>query len=300
MHKKIKLFVSMLAAAAMLVLLPGGNSLTANAEEANTYSIKYIGGDINDWRYVAGSTFEDGVYHREIYVLKTELLKDGDQVVIYPGDDFPSNKGLDLSGFKLGSLTIYQNTRTVIHVDSIKDCYVLAGASAAINGEVTNAHLYDNTTCTFNSNVLDMVLHINGEPHSNISCAGTVGMFEILEDNTNNTKGTFYDIPKNTMIYKDGTIQFPNWSYQPTETYLQAKAAADGTTASETPADTSASTAPSAGGSASITPAAGASADEYDSVPRTGDSSRTGWVIGLIGIAAVLFTGSYALYRKAN
>lgn len=295
MHKKIKLFVSMLAAAAMLVLLPGGNSLTAHAEEAKTYSIKYIAGDVNDWRVVTGSTFEDGASHYELYSLKTYFLKDGDQVVIYPGDDFPSNKGLDLSGFKLGSLTIYQNTRTVIHVDSVKDCYVLAGASAAINGDVTNAHLYDNTTCTFNNNVLDMVLHINGEPHSNISCAGTVGMFEILEDNTNNTKGTFYDIPKNTMIYKDGTIQFPNWSYQPTEAYLQAKAAADGT-----PTGDSASTTPAADSSASTTPAAGTSADEYDSVPKTGDYSQTGWVIGLMGIAAVLFAGSYGLNKKAK
>ena len=41
MHKKIKVLVSMLAAAAMLVLLPGANALTAKAE-GNTYSLKYI------------------------------------------------------------------------------------------------------------------------------------------------------------------------------------------------------------------------------------------------------------------
>lgn len=296
MHKKIKLFVSMLAAAAMLVLLPGSNAMTAHAEEAKTYSLKYIAGDINDWRYVPGSTFEDGMYHWSLYNLKTADLKNGDLIVIYPGDEVPGDKGLDLSEFSLSNLTIHYNANVVIHTGGVKDCYVLAGACAAISGDVTNAHLYDNTTCTFNSNVLDMVLHINGDPHSNISCAGTVGMFRILEDKINDTRGVFYDIPNNTMRYVDGTIQFANWSYQPTETYLQAKAAADATAASETaaasetPADTSAST----------TPAPGPSPDEYDRVPRTGDSSQTGWVIGLTGIAAVLFTGSYRLYKKAN
>lgn len=303
MHKRIKLFVSMLAAAAMLVLLPGGNAMTAHAEEAKTYSIKYFGGDINDWRYVPGNTFEDGMYHRELYYLKTENLKDGDLIVIYPGDN-PGSKELDLSEFRLGNLTVYQNTQAVVKTNGIKDCYVLAGAYTAINGEVTNAHLYDNTTCTFNSNVLDMILHINDESHSNISCAGTVGMFRIL-NNADQTKGLFYDIPQNTMKYENGTIQFPQWSPNPTEAYLQAKAAADGTTtgdsASTAPAaGDSASTTPAAGGSASTTPTAGASADEYDSVPKTGDSSQTGWVIGLIGIAAVLFAGSYGLNKKAK
>lgn len=293
MHKKIKLLVSLLAAAAMLVLLPGGNAMTAHAAEAKTYSIKYIGGTINDWRYVPGNTFEDGMSHRELYYLKTEDLKDGDLIVIYPGDDIPSGKELDLSEFRLSNLTVHQNARIVVKTNGIKDCYVLAGAFAAINGDVTNAHLYDNTTCTFNNNVLDLVLHINGDPSSNISCAGTVGKFLIL-DNTDQTKGLYYDIPANTMKCENGKLKpFPS-SPDPTEAYLKAKAAADASAASETSAGTS------AGSSAPTTPAPGPSPDEYDRVPRTGDSSQTGWVIGLIGIAAVLFAGSYGLYKKTN
>lgn len=284
MHKKLKLFVSMLAAAAMLVLLPGRGVMTVSAEEAKTYSIKYIGGDINDWRYVPGSTFEEGMYHRELYYLKTEDFKEGDHIVIYAGETAP-NMELHLDDFKLGSLTVYQNATVVIFTAGIRDCYVLAGAYAAINGDVTNAHLYDNVTCTFNNNVLDMVLHTGSEPHSNISCAGTVGMFQVLED-PDNSKGIFYDIPKNTMRYTDGTIQFPNWAASPSEAYLQAKGTSAGTT-----------TAPEA------TPApapAGDTSSEYDEVPKTGDNSLALWLTGLAGAAAVLFAGSYALYRKTN
>lgn len=283
MHKKMKLFVSMLAAVAMLVLLPGGNAMTAQAEEAKTYSIKYIGGDINDWRYVPGNTFEDGMYHRELYYLKQDDLKDGDLVIIYPGDAVPNGKELDLSGFRLSNLTVHQNVNAVVFTGGVKDCYVLAGAYTAINGDVTNAHLYDNVSCNFNNNVQDMVLHIAGDPHSNIACAGTVGMFLILEDSTNNSRGVYYDIPNNTMKYVNGTIQFPSWSPEPTEAYLQAKAG----TGEATPAP--AATAAPTGDSS-----------EYDKVPKTGESSLAAWLIGLTGAAAVLFAGSYGLYKKTN
>lgn len=287
MRKKMKLFVSMLAAAAILVLLPGSNTLTASAEEANTYSLKYIGGDINDWRFVPGSTFEDGMYHRELYYLTLDQLKDGDNIVVYSGDTAP-NKELDLSGFKLGSLTVYQNATVIIHTGGVKDCYVLAGAYTAINGDVTNAHIYDNATCNFNNNVLDMVLHVAGNPQSNIACAGTVGMFQILEDSTNSSKGIFYEIPNNTMKFLNGTVQFSNWSSEPSASYLQAKADGGTTAAPE------ATSAPS-------TPApADNTSSEYDKVPKTGENSLTAWLIGLAGAAAVLFAGSYGLYKKTN
>ena len=227
------------------------------------------------------------MYHRELYYLKTEDLKDGDQIVVYAGDDVPNNKEVDLSGFSLSNLTVHQNARVVIFTGGIKDCYILAGAYTAINGDVTNAHLYDNTTCTFNNNVLDMVLHIDSEPHSNISCAGTVGMFRIL-NKADQTNGLYYDIPKNTMKLENGTIQFSTWSPEPTDTYLQARAAADGTaTAGTASTDNSA-------------PSAATSSDEYDKVPKTGEGNIIFWLISLTGAAAVLFAGSCMLYRKTK
>lgn len=295
MHKKIKLFVSMLAAAALLVLLPGSNALTANAAEGNTYSIQFFGGAINDWCYVTGSTFDEKQLYSTIGGLKSRDLKDGDHIVVYDSGYEPT-KHLDLSGFNLGSLTIHKNATAVFIADSIKDCYVLAGAYAAINGDVTNATLYDNTTCTFNNNVLDMVLYIADKPNSNISCGGTVGHFRILY-NTGGSRNEFYDIPQNTMKLVDGTIQYAVWSPTPSDAYLQARAEADGTATTDGTA--AAETAPNTS-SGSSTPAAGTSSDEYDRVPKTGESNNVIWLVSLVGAAAVLFAGSYGLYKKAK
>ncbi len=247
MHKKIKLFVSMFVMAAMLVLLPGANALNANAE-GNTYSLKYFGGSINDWRYVSGGTFEDGMYHRELYTLKALDLKDGDNIVVYGGDVSPA-KDLDLGNVKLNSLTVYQNARAVVITGGIKDCYVLAGAYASINGAVTNAYLYDTTTCTFNNDVLDLTLYITDRPHSDISCAGTVGCYQTVSSIGAST-GVYYDIPKNTMRVEKGGIQFPYWAPAPSAAYLEAKAAG------ETTADSSAAPA--------TTPAPGQKVDIKD------------------------------------
>lgn len=294
MHKKIKLFVSMLAAAATLVLLPGGSAMTAKAA-GNTYSLKYVGGETKSWCYVPGSTYDESLYPRGVDVLKVLDLQDGDNIVIYPGEAGPA-KDLDLGGFKLNSLTVHQNANAAVITDGINECYILAGAYAAINGDVTSAQLYDNTTCTFNNNVLDMVLHYTGDkPQSNISCAGTVGCFQFAVG-TNDPTGGFYDIPKGTMKLQDGTIQFPTWSGTPSEAYLQAKG---GGTDSQPGTDTSADT-PAAPESTPSTPAAGGSADEYDKVPKTGEDNYAFLLAGLTGTAALLFTASFFLYRKTK
>lgn len=279
MKKKLKALVSLLTAAAVLALLPGGNALTAKAEEAKTYSVKYIGETVNEWRYVEGSTFDDNAYNREIYCLNLEL-KDGDAVVVYPGDVEP-NEELHLADVTLGNLTIFQNAHAVVFTGGVTNCYVLAGAYAAINGDVRNAYLYDTTTCTFNNNVLDMVLNIEDEPHSNISCAGTVGHFR-TDSSTGARTYEFYDIPKNIMRMDAGTYQIAQSSPTPSDAYL---AAMNGTTSNTTAA------APSSSSSST------SSSNEYDEVPKTGEHSMVIW---FVCAATVLFAGSYVLYRKSE
>lgn len=293
MHKKIKLFVSMLAAAAMLVMLPNSSAMTVKAA-GNTYSVKYLGGDVNAWCYVPGSTFDEALYPKGVDVLKVLDLQNGDNIVVYPSE-VGTYKDLDLSGFTLNNLTVHQNAKAAVITDGIKDCYILAGAYAAVNGDVTNAHLYDNTTCTFNNNVLYMELYADN-PQSNISCGGTVGEFRMLNTNAV-SQFVFYEIPKGNMKLVDGTVQF-TWSPEPSDAYLQAKAAADGTApeqtpAGETPADPPAAPAPEA------TPSTPASS-EYDHVPKTGEDNHTILLAGLAGTAALLFTASFCLYRKTK
>lgn len=278
MKKRFKALVSLLAAAAVLALLPGSNILTVKAEEAKTYSVKYIGGEVNDWRYVPGSTFDDNAYNREIYCLNLEL-KAGDSVVVYPGDTAP-NKELRLADVRLGNLTIYQNVAAVVFTGGVADCYVLAGAVTAVNGDVRNAYLYDTTTCTFNDNVLDMVLNITDEPHSDISCAGTVGHFRTVSSTGARTY-EFYDIPKNVMRMIGGTYQIAQYSPTPSDAYLAAMNGTSDTTAAPASSTTTSST----------------SSDEYDKVPKTGAPSMVIW---FVGAAVVLFAGSYVLYRKSE
>ena len=277
MKKKLKALVSLLAAAAVLALLPGSNTLTAKAEEAKTYSVRFVGGDINDWRYVEGNTFDDTAYHREIYYLN-QVLKAGDAVVVYAGDTSP-NKELHLADVKLGNLTIHQNASAIVFTGGVTDCYVLAGAYTAVNGDVKNAYLYDTVTCTFNNNVVDMVLNISDAPHSDISCAGTVGHFRTVSS-TGARTFEFYDIPKNVMRMIGGTYQIAQSSPTPSDAYLEAMNSNSDTTAEAAPSSTTT-----------------ASSDEYDKVPKTGEHNMIIW---FVCAAVVLFTGSYVLYRKSE
>lgn len=291
--KKIKKWVSVLTLAALLVLVPGVGSVTAHAAEPVTYSVKFIGGDINDWRYQVGSTYVDGEYSRELYCMLLDI-KDGDYVVVYPSDPQP-DKSLDLSGVKLGNLTI-SSAHVVVYTGGVQDCYVLANSYCAINGDVTNAYLYDNTTCTFNNNVLDMTLYSSDMPVSNLSCAGTVGHFNAFSSNMDKKVFEFFNIAEGAFILQNGTSQVPydKYSPEPTSDYLQAMetASAPAESAESAPADTNAP----ADTSAPAAPSAGSS-DEYDSVPKTGDSSVYIW---LLCASAACFTGCRILRKKAS
>lgn len=285
MKKRIKALVSLLAAVAVFALLPGGNALTVRAAEPTTYAVQYLAGDINQWRFITGSTFDATQAHMGADILPS-LLKDGDSVVVYNGTDKPT-KDLDLGTAKLSNLTVYQNATAVVFTGGITDCYVLAGSSCAINGDVTNAYLYDNTTCTFNNNVLDMTLYVTDQAHSNISCAGTVGRFCIYSTTYDKKMNEFFNIIDGALSLKDGTTYIPSGKYSatPTDEYTQAM------TNASTPAAPESTPAPSTG-----TPTVNA-ADEYDSVPKTGDSNAYLW---LFCVSAVCFAGSYFLRKKAN
>ncbi len=275
MRKKITFFLSVLTAAFLLVLLPDGNTLTARAE-SKTYSVRFFGGDINGWRYVDGNEFPENAQHQNADNLRN-LLQEGDAVVVFGGDTDPTSP-LNLGSVKLGNLTMMMgNNSAIVHTGGIKDCYILEGAFAAINGDVTNAYLYDYVTCNFNNNVLDLTLYVKDTPTSNIACLGTVGHFYVEIDGS--PWRNSYDLPAEALIMKNGAFPFEQYSITPSEAYLQARAAADGTTPAAAPAP-----APSS-----------SSDDEYDKVPKTGDSSS---VTRLLWSAAALLAGSCLMRRK--
>lgn len=275
MKKRIRSFVRTLAAAALLALLPQSNALTVRADSPETYSVAYIEGTYNAWRYQPGAAFDEPKGHGPLSELLLKL-KDGDSVVVY--QVAAPKKELDLGSVKLGSLTIHQGTTAIVHTGGVRDCYVLAGAYAAINGDVATAHVYDTVTCNFNNNVLDMYLYLSRNPGSNIHCIGTVGYFKASYADTGDYYAAFCDIKANQDIYKGGHFNVPDWAYGSalSDEYLQAKAAAEAETAQT----------PSTGKNTS---------DEYDKVPKTGDSSPVFW---LLLASAACFGGSCLLRKK--
>lgn len=287
MKKRIRSLVFTFAAAVLLALLPQSNVLTVRAEGPETYSVAFIGDPAyNEWRYQPGSVFDAPKGHGPLSELLGKL-KDGDHVVVYQVDD--PKKELRLGSAKLGSLTVHQGTTAIVYTGGVKDCYVLAGSYISINGDVTTAYIYDapstaaNTTaCTFNNNVLDMYLYLSRDPASAISCNGTVGYFHASYADNGDYFAAFYDIKAGQVIYQDGHFNVPDWAYGsgPSEEYLKAKAAAESKPAPASPAEK---------------PADKNTSDEYDKVPKTGDSSPVLW---LFLASAACFGGSCLLRKK--
>ncbi|MCM1026870.1 MAG: hypothetical protein NC432_10575 [Roseburia sp.] len=287
MKKRSKAVILSLAAVVLLVLLPLVSSFTAQAEEAATYSLKYFSD--KGWRCQPGSEFRQSEGDADLNYLNL-YLKDGDHIVIYPGDN--TDQMLDLSAVKLESLTVHQNATAVIKTNGIKDCYVLAGATCAINGNVTNAYLYDSVTCNFNDNVRDMTFYVqNSNPvspdGSNIACVGTVGRFYVHSLSTDSAVNTFYNVKTGGTIMQNGYFWMPEGTYSrtPSEEYTSA------TESSSAPAASTPNAAPTPA------PAPVSSSDEYDQVPKTGDSLAYLW---LFPAAAVFGACSFILRKKSN
>lgn len=287
MKKRCKTLVLSLAAAALLILLPFCSSLTVRAEEPATYSLKFFSD--RGWRCQPGAAFQDSEGDADLNYLNL-YLKDGDLLVIYPGDK--PNEELDLSNISLSNLTVHQKADVVIKAKSIRDCYILAGSSCAVNGDVTHAYLYDSTVCNFNNNVLDMILYLQADSpnaSTNIGCLGTVGRFYVCSLADNSGKNVFYNVTAGGMLIQDGTFHIPDGKYsaEPTAEYTKAM---EGSSSPATPA------APAPSSPATPAPAPNPS-DAYDKVPKTGDDASYLW---LFLAAAVFGTGSFVLHKKAN
>lgn len=261
--KKIKQLVSLLAAIAICVLLPGFNALTVSAEEPVTYYVKYIAGDTkSEWRYQVGSTWDDKGFHRELYYMNQDI-KDGDLVIV---DGNVSGSPIDIPA-RLSNLTILHGTSTVVQTKGIDECFVLRDSVVAINGDVKNAYVYNNARCSFNSNVDTLQVTDDKGLHAYITVAGTVN--HLTGSDPYQTYYDFYSFGTGKLIIEDGRVKTAETDYSKTPT-----------------------------GETSSAPAAPSQApsDEYDDVPKTGESSL---IFFLLGISALCFAGRYYL-KKAK
>lgn len=260
--KKLTKIVSLLFAVAICVLLPDAAALTASAEEPVTYYVKYLA-DNNEWRFQLGSAWNDQGYHRELYYLNQDI-KDGDIVVV----DGNSSSVLEIP-VHLSNLTFYMGTSAVVTAKSIDECFVLRDCVCAINGDTSVAYVYDSARCTFNNNVgtlnvLNDATRNDSLLRSTVTVGGTVD--HLIGHDGAKLHYELYSFAAGKLVVENGDVK--------TDTSLYS------------------TTAPAAGSTQNTS----SSADEYDDVPKTGDSTLIFW---LLGISAICFAGRYSL-KKAH
>ena len=212
--KKVRTLVTLLLVAAILVGAPRLYSLRASAASAVTYAVKYVPG-YGEWRFQENtSTFDDSAYHRELYYLYASL-KDGDLVVVY--NDSASVPSLDLGTARLSNLTVTSSESfIIIYCGSIDDCYLLGGASCAINADVTNAYVYDTVLCNFNKNVKELNLYPQDAVTSTIGCAGIVDHVYAVSRSTDKALYSLYNFQAGSFLLQSGTLTTDKSKYSVT------------------------------------------------------------------------------------
>lgn len=262
--KKIKKILSMLSAVALCALLPNTNVLTVSAAEPTTYYLKYV--DNNDeWRFQLESWKDDGT-GRELYYMY-ESIKDGDAVVI-DSNGYGETATLEFSK-RLGNLTVVRDSKATISAPGIDLCFVLEGSSLAVTGDVKEATLYDRVNVSFHSNVGTLTLIDSyGQANGTTNVGGTVS-HALRKTGTEYIYYDVYNVAQGKLVIEDGELMTDSAHYSTTPS---------ATPNSNTQTSTSQST----------------SSNEYDEVPKTGESNAVVW---LFGIAGICLLGKRALKR---
>lgn len=271
-----KKFLALTFSALMLAAVPNANVLTASAEESTTYYVKY---QEEKWCYQVGSTWDDSAVNpRDVYYM-AETLKDGDTVIVGSGD---SNKQLVINAH-LYNLTINNDGGSFAMVSvtgGIDNCFFLTGSHGSVTGNVLNAHVYNTATANFNNNVTNLYSYndVDGTGPT-IGVSGTVSYY-MSEDTTQANPPYGINFAANTFSLVEGALKTPEYNYT---------RAADGPIAANAPTTNT----PTASQPASTS----SSANEYDKVPKTGDTSSVMW-LSLITISC--FSASLLLKKAGN
>ena len=197
--KRLKTLVYLLAAAAMLLLMPNTDLPQVSAAEPVTYSLKYVEAN-NEWRYHVGPWDDNNSGHRELYYLK-ESIKDGDVIVVEGGD-----QGLTLElPVNLSSITFNHSHLAVITAKSVENVYVLRDSVAAINGDVKNAHVYDNAVVNFNNNVTNLYITKEICGQQTIAVVGTVDY--VKTSDAEKIYNDMYNFQANSFRQEEGILK---------------------------------------------------------------------------------------------
>lgn len=269
MKKLLSIFSVALFAAVLLFQ----NKVTVDAADPTTYYVQYDSEE-EEWYYQVGSSWDDTVPppKREIYYMLQEM-KDGDYVVVEAIDCWPE---LELD-FHLGNLTVVPNSSCMVKAKSIAECYILGNAYVSITADVEHGFVYDNATCNFNANCNNLELIFTHEPTMSVAVLGTCNDFIVHSATT--TQCHFWSFTDD-LVYNDGALRTAADSYSINPPSTPAAPIVPTTSAGTT------TTAPSTNSSA---------ADEYDDVPKTGESAAYLW---LFAVAALCFAGSFSFKKR--
>ncbi len=277
---KFKKMISVLAAAAMLAVVPNANVMEVEAAP-NTYYVKY---DIEDnmWRMQI-NVWNDDDPGRELHYLNEgdDRVKDGDILVVLPNDENETGSATIDVNAHLSNLTINRAHAVVNANGGVDECHVLGDSYAAVTGNIKDAYVYDNAICTLHSNVTNLRLTATAnfnEVETTVTVGGTVAYAS-----TSNTGG----ILKEYYNFKAGTFHFDHASGLLTDDSNYS------TSGSGPAASAPAATTTTAPAQSSTTSSSG----EYDDVPKTGESNAVVW---LFAAAAVCATGSVVLRKRVN
>lgn len=210
--KKIKTFVTMLAAVAALILLPGVFTLKAAAAEPTTFYIDYDPDGYGWYVLVEADMANRDSAPPKVMQVFYNFAKDGDIVVVSNYHD--NAPQLDLGNIRLGNVTVLQNTNfTMIKAAYIYDFFALSNSFCSISAPVNNAYVYDPAVVNFNDNVKNILVNVDsGISTSSIGCNGTVESLKVLFT-TNNTSYSLYDFKKDTFRFSDGVITTPPYLF---------------------------------------------------------------------------------------
>lgn len=246
-------------AALVLCLSPLFNApMTANAAGGTTYYVKYVP-TLNEFRYQLGS-WQDGQEHLHLSALATNI-KDGDLLVI----DDTANVGINLNvNVNLSNLTIVAGKSVVVTAKKITDFYALYDTVSAINGDITNAYIYDNSVVNLNNNVNNVIINnTKGDLlEATVAVAGTCD--HIIASGKSYKHFEHYNFKANTLYVEKGTLKTAAGNYSSTPS-----------ASSTTPSNTTNS--------------------DYDDVPKTADARFN--PLWLVGLAALCFAGSLGIKK---
>ncbi len=260
--KRFKKAIALVATLAFCVVPFFSNSITAKAEGATTYSLKYVE-SLGEWRFQEGSWSESG-YDMGLYYMY-QNIKDGDTIVIVGGHQ---HLDIDLN-VRLSNLTTYDCGTIVVKANGIDEVYILTQSTVAINSNVTYAEVYGSATVNFNNNVGTLKV-LNTKENLLYASVNVLGTVDYLYcGGKDYAHYELYNFEVGSLAIADGSLK------------------TDASKFSNTPVVTPAP-APS-------TPVAGSSG-EYDEVPKTADMHFN--PLWLVGMAVICFAGAYKLREE--